>query len=156
MLKLMPLLFAAALLYATPISAGGEVPDDSYYSFGSSIVHFDVTQNPNDSTKVDTTVTDASGFSSPEAGTAGPSSTASDPTALSSGKMTTPGGDEYTISGGRAWKKNSHGVWVPGKKTKKPKSKGNGKRAAPAGNIGGTPGSPGDDVNTLPGKRGHT
>ena len=142
-------LLAVPAFYATPIAAGGGVQDDSYYSFGGDIVHFDVTATT-DPNKVDVTATDDSGFSTATTGTAGADSTPADPTTQTTPTIATPG-DEYKVTKGKPYKKGKNGKWIPGKKTKKPKKSNKSHSYMGSGNaVHGTSSSPGDDVVGLP------
>jgi len=152
MIKILPLLFAAALLYATPISAGGAaggVPDGSYWSFGADMVKIDVIQDPNRPNGAVTQATGAGGISGAANGTQGTNSTPAVPTASSAGIMTLPNGDQVCIEGSTPWRRHPGKPWKPGRKVKQPKVKGNNKKPR-AGNVFGSASSPGDDVVALP------
>lgn len=142
-------LLALATAFAPPASAQlvPEVPDDSYYGFGSDIVHVDVTDDGSGGVLV--TGTSSGGFSNPAPGTQGPSSTAAAATCTKSAIFLI-GADEYVIDHGQVKKKNRRGKWVKQPKVKPPKKKGSRNSYIPPGNIIGSSVLPDDDVVGLP------
>lgn len=119
------------LLQAAP--GGGEVSDDSTWYSGNTSVTVDISLNPTVNT-VSVKFTDSNGTSTPVTGTPGPSSTAADPTAVSSPEANTPTdeGDDFRIKDGKVQVKNSQGKWVNMREKEN------------------TAVSPGDDVVSLP------